>query len=135
MRPSARRRLGAILERRDAELVEPVPFRSDAAAVLEVRKHRAAPQGERMLERRKRLLVACRAAVSPRGLDQFFELGGVEPLGLQSVPLAVPLDLEPGLAQVRDVHLQRVRGARGRPLAPDRVDQGPVGDGRAAREH
>ena len=70
----------------------------------------------------------------PPDLDEPFELCGVEPVGAQLVPLAVALDLEPGLPQLGDVHLKRVCGTRWRPLTPDGVHEPFLRDRGAARE-
>jgi hypothetical protein len=54
---------------------------------------------------------------------------------VQPIPVAVPLDLDPGLAQLGDVDLQRVCSARRWPLTPDRIHETFLQDGRTAREH
>ena len=79
--------------------------------------------------------MSARPTVLPRGFDKPLELRGIEPVGVQAVPVAVPLDLDTRLAQLGDVDLQRVRGARRWPLTPDRIHETFPRDGRTAREH
>ena len=125
-------RLGAILDRRHAQVVEPVALAS-RRGVLDTGERGAAPEGESVVERRERLLVAPRPTVRLRSVEQPLELGRVQPPEPKQVPVACPVDLEPRLPELGDVHLERMGRAGGRAVAPDRVQQALVRDRRAAR--
>ena len=129
------RRLGAILDRHDAQLLQAFTLDAESAAALQASERRTAPESKRVLERCERFLVSTRAAMLSRRLEQAFEFRSVEPVGMQPVAIAVPVDLDPGLAQLGDVDLQRVRGTRRGPLTPDGVHETFPRRRRAAREH
>ena len=115
------------LERQHAELLETSGNRIEQGVVREVGERRAAPQGERLAERRRGTgrisLLECPAAV----VRQLLESLQVESPGLDAndIPGAAGLDrlLPQGLAQPGDVPLDEVRGRARRVVPPETVDQ------------
>ena len=99
--------------------------------VREVRERRAAPQGERVLERLRRARRTARRELGAAVREVALEAVGVEGTGveLQLVAVLVRGDRRGGAerpAQAGDVDLHGLRGRGRRLLAPQLVDQ-PVG--------
>ena len=104
------------LDRRQARLVESRRIGGGERLVCDVRERRAAPEAERLRE--------------VGAGDELLEADGVELAGLDANQVARRARDDPvgteRLAQGVDVHLERAANARGRLVAPHRVDQ-PVG--------
>ena len=121
-----------IFEGRDPQLFESVAF--ELGAVLDSGERGAAPERKRLLECGERLFVAPCGSVLSGECDEPVELGRIETVDHQPVAAADSFDLEAGPAEPGDVDLQRLCCAGRSVLAPDRVDEPLVGDGRAARD-
>ena len=120
--------LDPILERGEPELVQPRDLGLRERLVADVLVRRPAPQLERLAEGRRRRLGRLRAPASREALEPL----EVELAGLQAQAIAGPFGHDPVRSQppAQRVHLdlERVRRARRRALAPQRVDQ-PVARG------
>ena len=125
-------RLDELLVRRDPQLVEPGDGGLRERLVREVGERGAAPEDEGALERGGRGRRMAGGELPAALLEEILEAAGVELLGRerQDVPVLPGGQRGPavreGLAQARDLHVERARGGRRRALAPQRVHD-PVG--------
>ena len=137
---SARREIGnePVLDRDEAEFLEPLDLGACEIVVGEVRQRRSAPDRERLSEQDGR---PCWILLAERGLAPLAK--DVEPVevdrgrrDVQRVPRimaghddrAVLAHSAEGLAELRHVHLDAVFGGLRRVVAPERVDQLVDGD-------
>ena len=114
--------VGAILERRDPELLEAASV-CQCAVALDPRERRAAPQAERCVDGGEGYRMAAGIAMHSRVGEQPLELVGVAARGLEPIAARVPDDVQPVLPQRRHVDLQRVNCARRRILVPEGVHE------------
>ncbi len=118
----------AVLERREPQLLEARDRALGERLEREVAERRASPQPERLAQpRRPGFRVARGHGVATLG-DERLEAVEVDVLRLDLEPIAGALRHDhPGvaerLAELRDVHLDAVRGAPGRRPAPELLDQ------------
>ena len=132
--------LDAILDRSEAGLLEAGDLWLRERLVLEVRQRRSSPEPERVAELPGRRLGPVTGEVLAGLGHQALELARVElarsdaqdvarapgqqhPVGHLAAPV-----LRERLAQLGDVDLHALGGGRGRPLAPELVDQPVAGD-------
>ena len=109
------------------KLVEPRGLHLRERLVGDVHEHGPSRERERFTKRPGRRLGIARRLLAPTPGDEPLEAVEVELVWLDPEPVAGALRRDPilpeALAKSVDLHLQRVGGARGRTLAPDRVDQ------------
>ena len=118
--------LDPLLECGQAQLLEARDLSLREGLGREVRKGRSAPKGEGGPQR-----LCCAFGLAPGKerstlAEQALETAEVELLGLERQPVPVPTRLETPvekrLAELRDVDMDAVEGARGRVILPERVD-------------
>jgi hypothetical protein len=127
-------RLDQRLQRGDPQVLEPGDLPLREGLVGELRQRRAAPQRQRLLERRNGALrVGAGQLGAPLG-HQPLEALRVEAVGIERQLVAALARHDHAgravtgltrerLAQARDLHLHRLGGAGGWTLAPELVDQ------------
>ena len=117
----------ALLEGRDAKLLETARLRLRERGVRHVGERRTAPEPEGALQARQRQVGVARGAGRRGVRDQALEAGCVEIVGSERERVAAGARLDrPGAdpaPQLRDVDGEQVPGRRGRGGPPDRVDQ------------
>ena len=113
------------LEGRNAQPLQPANLVLGKRLVLEVRKRRTAPEPERLAQHVARLPLFPFRQEPPAPVAQAFEALQVEGsrLDLKTVPRGPGLNggRTEQLPQLRDVHLDHLRGGWGRMLAPELV--------------
>ena len=116
-------RLGALLDERELELLEPRDLLPSERLVAELRQRLASPQRERLIEQ----LGAPRRLARPRGVDEAPDAGEIELLGVEPHEVAGRARLDhvraERLPQLRDEVLQRRRRGRRRVALPQRLDE------------
>ena len=118
-------RLETLLLGSDPFLLQPFSLGPKRWFIEQVCKGPASPQRERLLERGE---ATGRGFGATSGFDEPLEAGRVDRLVGSVQPYRAPARLEQpvgaeGLAQARDVDVERMCGRRGRILGPQRVDE------------
>ena len=131
--------LDPLLERVQPHLVQPQRFGNEQAALGDVRERRAAPQRQRLRERRRGVLVAPGAELLGAARRELLEAVDVATAvrHVQHVGVAARLDRIPAerTPQIRDVPLDDVPRARRSRVAPHLVDQAARRDGAVRADH
>ena len=141
MQPHAEAQVEPILERFDAQLVEPEALARNEGGVAEVVENGPTPQCERHIEERERVRMTARDSGAAGLVDEFAKAGQVELVGAeqQRIP-GLPAYQQPALGRVRvaigfngtaqpmDVYSKRVDHTAGRPIPPENLDKLIVGD-------
>jgi hypothetical protein len=133
---ASERKLGvdSLLDRAQAEFLEPLDLTPRERVVGEVRERRAAPERKRRVELRHRGLSLSAGESAPTVLEEPLEPLGVELRRLDLEEIAVAARFEQPrvaverFAQPGDVSAQRLGGGRWRRVPPELVDQRVGGD-------
>ena len=127
----------------EAQLLEPLDVGARVRLEAEAGEDAAAPERERLLERPRRLLDRARCGLGTGRGDHALEPERVELVGRQLEQIAVRAGRNRApvagecLAQLGDVHLNRLHGRGRRPLPPELVDEPVARDDlvRAEEQH